>query len=64
VSALFIALPVALLLAIAGVVAFIWSVRSGQLDDLETPAVRPLIEDDPAPQPRGAPSPPDEAARS
>ncbi len=46
-SVLFIALPVALLLAITGVIAFIWSVRSGQLDDLETPGIRPLIEDDP-----------------
>lgn len=46
-SVVFIALPVALILAIAGVVAFIWSVRTGQLDDLETPGVRPLIEDEP-----------------
>ena len=45
-SAVFIALPFALLLALAGVIAFIWSVRSGQMDDLETPAVRLLGEDD------------------
>ena len=45
-SALYIALPVALLLALAGVIAFIWSVRSGQMDDLETPALRLLGEDD------------------
>lgn len=45
-SAVFIALPIALLLALAGVIAFIWSVRSGQMDDLETPAVRLLGEDD------------------
>jgi cbb3-type cytochrome oxidase maturation protein len=46
-SVVFIALPVALLLAVAGLVAFIWSVRSGQLDDLETPGVRPLVDDEP-----------------
>ena len=45
-SALYIALPLALLLALAGVIAFIWSVRSGQMDDLETPALRILSEDD------------------
>jgi len=46
VSALYIALPIALLLAVAGLIAFIWSVRSGQLDDLETPALRILGEED------------------
>ena len=45
-SALYIALPLALLLALAGVIAFIWSVRSGQMDDLETPALRILGEED------------------
>jgi cbb3-type cytochrome oxidase maturation protein len=45
-SALYIALPIALLLALAGVIAFIWSVRSGQMDDLETPALRIFGEDD------------------
>ncbi len=45
-SAIYIALPLALLLALAGVIAFIWSVRSGQMDDLETPALRILGEED------------------
>ena len=45
-SAIYIALPIALLLALAGVLAFIWSVRSGQMDDLETPALRIFGEDD------------------
>ena len=50
VSVVYIALPVALLLALAGVVAFIWAVRSGQLDDLESPSLRILGDDDePAP---------------
>lgn len=47
-SVVYIALPVALLLAIAGVIAFVWSARSGQLDDLETPGQRVLFEDDDA----------------
>jgi len=31
--------------------AFIWSVRGGQLDDLETPALRILSEEDEREQP-------------
>jgi cbb3-type cytochrome oxidase maturation protein len=45
-SVVYIALPVTLLLAIIGVIAFVWSVRSGQLDDLSTPGVRMLTDDD------------------
>jgi len=45
-SAIYLALPIALLLALVGVAGFIWSVRSGQLDDLETPALRILGEED------------------
>lgn len=44
-SVLYIALPVALLLAIIAVVAFIVQVRSGQFDDLETPPRRILFDD-------------------
>jgi cbb3-type cytochrome oxidase maturation protein len=50
-SVVYIALPVALLLALAGVIAFIWAVRSGQLDDLETPSQRILGDDDEPPPP-------------
>jgi len=56
-SVVYIALPVALLLALAGVIAFIWAVRSGQLDDLETPSLRILGDDDdlsPPPAPPGS----------
>jgi cbb3-type cytochrome oxidase maturation protein len=45
-SVVYIALPVALLLAIAGVAAFIWATRTGQMDDLETPGHRALFDDD------------------
>ena len=50
-SVVYIALPIALLLALAGVIAFIWAVRSGQLDDLETPGLRILGDDDAPPPP-------------
>jgi len=45
-SAVYIALPFALLLALLFLAAFIWSVKSGQMDDLETPAYRILGEDE------------------
>ena len=44
-SVIYIALPVALLLAIIAVVAFIVQVRSGQFDDLDTPPRRILFDD-------------------
>jgi len=37
------------LLASSGVVAFVWATRRGQLDDLETPPLRMLLDDDGAP---------------
>lgn len=45
-NVLFVLVPLALLLAGAGVAAFVWSVRNGQYDDVETPAMRILMEDD------------------
>lgn len=44
-SVLFIALPVALVIAGAAVGAFVWSARQGQFDDLDTPAIRILHDD-------------------
>ena len=38
-------LPLALLVSGAAVVAFLWSTRTGQLDDLETPPLRMLRDD-------------------
>jgi len=46
VSVLYILLPIALLITGAALAAFIWSVRGGQLDDLETPPRRLLFDDD------------------
>ncbi|MGE5359121.1 MAG: cbb3-type cytochrome oxidase assembly protein CcoS [Bacteroidales bacterium] len=43
---LFVLLPLALLIAAIAVGFFIWAARTGQFDDLETPAVRILWDDD------------------
>lgn len=45
-SVLFVAVPIAVLLAGSGVFAFVWATRRGQLDDLETPPLRMLLDDD------------------
>jgi cbb3-type cytochrome oxidase maturation protein len=45
-SVIYILLPVAGLLAAVAVLAFIWAVRRGQFDDLDTPAVRILHDDE------------------
>ncbi len=45
-SALFVVVPLALLVSALAVGAFVWSVRRGQMDDLETPAHRILEDDD------------------
>ncbi len=43
---LVILVPLALALGALGLVAFMWSLRSGQYDDLEGAAVRVLSDDD------------------
>jgi cbb3-type cytochrome oxidase maturation protein len=45
VDVLFLLLPVALGFVLAAVVVFAWAVRDGQFDDLETPALRVLLDD-------------------
>lgn len=42
-------IPLALLIAGGGLCAFLMALKSGQFDDLETPAHRILAEDDKAP---------------
>lgn len=44
-SVIYVVLPLALLIAAGMVWAFVRSVRKGQFDDLETPAMRMLFED-------------------
>ncbi|RNC82285.1 MAG: cbb3-type cytochrome oxidase assembly protein CcoS [Phycisphaera sp.] len=45
-SVLWIVIPLAFIFAGVAVWAFVWTVRSGQMDDLDTPASRILIEDE------------------
>ena len=45
-SILYLALPIALVIAAITVVTFLIQVRSGQFDDLETPPRRMLFDDD------------------
>lgn len=45
-TTLYIVLPLALVIAGAAVASFIWVVRSGQLDDVDTPPRRILFDDD------------------
>jgi len=56
VETIFVLLPLALLIAAIAVGLFIWAARTGQFDDLETPAVRILFDDEeprrPAPLPK------------
>jgi cbb3-type cytochrome oxidase maturation protein len=46
----FILIPLALLIAGIALALFIWAVASGQYDDLETPAVRILFDEDELPR--------------
>lgn len=43
---LYFLLPLVLILVSGAVFAFVWSLKDGQLDDLDTPAVRILFEED------------------
>ncbi len=49
-SVLYVALPAALLLGAAAMLACVACIRRGQFDDLETPAVRMLIDEQPLAQ--------------
>lgn len=42
----FVLLPLALLLAIAALGAFIWSVKNGQFDDVDTPPQKVLFDEE------------------
>ena len=46
-NVLYVLVPLALGLALVGVAAFRWAVRDGQFDDVDTPALRVLLDDEP-----------------
>jgi len=43
---IFVLIPISILLTIAAIWAFFWAIRSGQFDDLDSPAWRILLDDD------------------
>ena len=45
-------IPVALLLGLFGLIAFLWALKSGQFEDLDGAANRILFDDDPPPAPK------------
>ncbi|MFG0306762.1 MAG: cbb3-type cytochrome oxidase assembly protein CcoS [Phycisphaerales bacterium JB040] len=51
-SVIWLMIPIALAMAGLAVWAFCRAVRSGQLDDLDTPAIRAVLDDDEAPPTR------------
>ena len=57
-NVLYLVVPLALLIVLAAVIAFVWAGRSGQFDDLETPALR-VLHDDEARRPSRRDSAPD-----
>jgi len=56
-SILFLILPITLVLSAAAALTFAWATRSGQFDDLETPALR-MLDDDTKPEVSAAPETP------
>ncbi|MDX1454391.1 MAG: cbb3-type cytochrome oxidase assembly protein CcoS [Gammaproteobacteria bacterium] len=43
---IFLLIPISTLLIVIAVLAFIWAVRSGQFDDMDSPAWRILLDDE------------------
>lgn len=58
-SALLYLIPAALLLGLLGLVAFLWSLRSGQYEDLDGAAERILFDDEDEEEKPGSRRPPD-----
>ena len=52
-------IPLSLVLLGVAVAAFVWAVRRGQFDDLDTPALDILEDDDRPAPPRTPPAPPE-----
>jgi len=49
VTIIYLLIPLGLVVLVLAVGAFFWAVRSGQFDDMDTPAWRILLDDDSAP---------------
>ncbi len=44
-SVIYVVLPLAIVIAVVAIGAFLWAARRGQFDDLTTPAIRALQDD-------------------
>jgi cbb3-type cytochrome oxidase maturation protein len=62
-SVLYLLIPLALVLVIVFVIAYVWSSRTGQFDDLTTPALRALLDDEPRSKVPTPPPTPEEHRR-
>lgn len=65
-SILYLLIPIAVLLIAGAIWFFVWSVRTGQFEDMEGPAYRILMDDDDPlipPEARVPPKRPDEPDR-
>jgi len=60
-SVIYLLLPLMLAVASGAVVGFVWAARLGQLDDLDTPPIRMLVDDDGCPPQAGHRNVPPEA---
>ncbi|HEV2284473.1 MAG TPA: cbb3-type cytochrome oxidase assembly protein CcoS [Steroidobacteraceae bacterium] len=54
-NVIYLLIPLGIALLVLSVLGFFWAVRSGQFDDLDSPGVQILLDDDRAPPP----APPD-----
>lgn len=45
---IYLLLPVSVLLGFLALAAYLWGVKNGQFDDLETPAIRAIFDDEEA----------------
>lgn len=50
-SVLYFLIPLAFVIAGVAVGAFVWAVRRGQFDDLDSPPLRAILDDDPVSPP-------------
>lgn len=54
-SVLFVLIPLAFTILVVAIAAYVWAARKGQFDDLDTPAMRALHDDEPGPAKPAAP---------
>ena len=48
-AVIYLLLPLALLITVTFLILFVWATRDGQFDDVQTPQIRVMFDDDRAP---------------